>query len=107
MAKQFSLPAGVSPSLAKAIGNMLDAERIWSKATRVHGEDSPEEKAAWAAVRKAEGSICRTRCLTLADMGAKLRLDAYLGGAGCGSVSSLYDSALRDAQASHAKGGAA
>ncbi len=107
MAKRIYFPAGVSPALSKAVAVLLDAERLWVVAGRTHGEGSPKEKAAWAAIRKAEGLICRIRCRTLADMGAKLRIDAYMGGVGCGAASSLYASVLRDAQASHSKGGAA
>jgi hypothetical protein len=107
MAKRFTIPRGVSPSLAGAITNLLQAERLWIVSGRKHGEGSPEEKAAWAVIRKAEGFVCRTRCRTLADMGAKLRLDAYVGGVGYGPLSSLYASVLRDAQASSAKGRAA
>src|SRR5471030_1505087 len=98
MAKSISMPSlGASPKLVAVFDALVEAERRWMVANR-KSEESAETKAAWAMVTKAEAAIVRFKCKTVADIAAKMRLDAHFGGISDENSSDLLKSVLRDTE---------
>jgi hypothetical protein len=104
-ARRFPI-GGASRTLAGLLAEFRKAEGIWSRVEN-KDEHSHAAKVAWADVEKAELAIARYRAKTGADIAIKLRLDSELGGVSLAEASSLYKSALRDAERLGGKGGAA
>jgi len=103
--RQFPI-GGTLPTLAGLLAQFRKAEEIWSRAEN-RDEHSQATKIAWANVEKAERAIARYPARTGADIAIKLRLDPELGGVSLAEASTLYKSALRDADRMGGKGGVA